>query len=165
MEKVLVSACLLGKPVRYDGNGLPTVSGILASWQLAGRVVSVCPEVDAGMRIPRAPAEIVHGNGAAVWAGTASVVDESGADVSAYFKQGAHIALALCQRHNIKVAVLTEKSPSCGSTVIYDGSFADRKISGAGVTATLLNQHGIHVFSQHQLEDANEMLQQLIVAE
>ena len=164
MEKVLVSACLLGKPVRYDGQGLTAADDILAAWQSAGQVVSVCPEVDAGMSIPRAPAEIVCGEGVDVWSGAAAVMEKTGTDVSDYFKKGARIALALCQKHNIKVAVLTEKSPSCGSKHIYDGSFSNRKISGAGVTATLLTQHGIHVFSQHELTQANMMLQQLACA-
>ncbi len=151
MEKVLVSSCLLGKRVRYDGKSLPASGSILEQWIATGKVISVCPEVDAGMSIPRAPAEISKGDGYGVWGGTAIVVDNAGMDVTAYFKKGAQMALELCKQHNIKVAVLTENSPSCGSSAIYDGSFTGKKIEGVGVTAALLRKNGIKVFSRHDL--------------
>jgi len=163
MEKILVSACLLGRPVRYDGRHLAVKASLLdralTQWQEEGRVVSVCPEVDAGMSIPRAPAEISGGNALGVIAGSAKVVDNEGDDLSAYFIEGASIALALCQKYNVKIAMLTEFSPSCGSSAIYDGRFTDHKIPGAGVTATLLQQHGIKVFSQHELVEASRALE------
>jgi uncharacterized protein YbbK (DUF523 family) len=159
MEKVLISACLLGKRVRYDGNGLSVYDSILEQWKASGRVISICPEVDAGMSIPRAPAEILKGDGCNVWEGTALVVEDAGIEVTEYFKKGAQMALELCKKHNIKVAVLTENSPSCGSSVIYDGSFTNKKIDGVGVTAALLKNNGIAVFSQHNIESANKELQ------
>jgi len=163
MEKILVSACLLGKPVRYDGRHLAVKTSLLdqtlIQWQQEGRVISVCPEVDAGMSIPRAPAEIFGGNGLEVIAGSAKVVSDEEVDVSAYFVEGASIALALCQKHNVKIAMLTEFSPSCGSSSIYDGQFAGQKIPGAGVTTALLQQHGIKVFSQYELAEASRALQ------
>ncbi|RLA38232.1 MAG: DUF523 domain-containing protein [Gammaproteobacteria bacterium] len=158
MEKILISACLLGKKVRYDGKILPVSDNLLERWMAEGRVIAVCPEVDAGMSIPRAPAEITDGTGYDVLAGTAEVLIENGDEVSAIFKKGAQLALALCQQHNIKVAVLTEGSPSCGSSSIYDGSFTRQKITGVGVTVALLKQHGIDVFSQHQLPEADRAL-------
>ncbi|WP_018915912.1 DUF523 domain-containing protein [Vreelandella zhanjiangensis] len=158
MEKVLVSACLLGRKVRYDGHAVSVSESILDQWRAEGRVISVCPEVDAGMSIPRAPAEIFAGDGYGVWAEAAAVVEASGSDVTDYFKKGAQLALALCQKHNIRVAVLTENSPSCGSSAIYDGSFTGRKIAGAGVTAALLRDNGIEVFSQYTIESANNVL-------
>jgi uncharacterized protein YbbK (DUF523 family) len=154
MEKVLISACLLGKRVRYDGNGLSVYDSILEQWKASRRVISICPEVDAGMSIPRAPAEILKGDGCNVWEGTALVVEDAGIEVTEYFKKGAQMALELCKKHNIKVAVLTENSPSCGSSVIYDGSFTSKKIDGVGVTAALLKNNGIAVFSQHSIESA-----------
>lgn len=160
MKKVLISACLLGKRVRYDGNALSISAKILDQWIAAGRVISVCPEVDAGMSIPRAPAEIFEGGGYDVWADTAVVVEDTGMDVTAHFKNGAQIALELCIKHSIKVAVLTENSPSCGSSAIYDGSFTGKKIDGIGVTTALLKENGIEVFSQHNIESANKVLQQ-----
>jgi uncharacterized protein YbbK (DUF523 family) len=159
MEKVLISACLLGKRVWYDGNGLSVYDSILEQWKASGRVISICPEVDAGMSIPRAPAEILKGDGCNVWEGTALVVEDAGIEVTEYFKKGAQMALELCKKHNIKVAVLTENSPSCGSSVIYDGSFTSKKIDGVGVTAALLKNSGIAVFSQHNIESASKELQ------
>jgi len=163
VEKILVSACLLGRPVRYDGRHLAVKASLLnqtlTQWQKEGRVISVCPEVDAGMSIPRAPAEIFGGNGLGVIAGSAKVVSDEGEDLSACFVEGASIALALCQKHSVKVAMLTEFSPSCGSSSIYNGQFAGQKIPGAGVTATLLQQHGIKVFSQYELVEASKALQ------
>ncbi|ATC94145.1 DUF523 domain-containing protein [Pseudoalteromonas tunicata] len=158
MEKVLVSACLLGKKVRYDGKALSTSERILEQWVAAGKVISVCPEVDAGMTIPRSPAEILNGDGLDVWEGTARVIDINGLDESAYFKAGAHIALALCKKYQIRVAVLTENSPSCGSSAIYDGTFTNTKLDGTGVTVALLQKHGIEVFNQHDLDAANHAL-------
>lgn len=163
MEKILVSACLLGKPVRYDGRHLAlkasSLEQTLTQWQEQGRVISVCPEVDAGMSIPRAPAEILDGNGVDVIAGVAKVFSDKGEDVSADFMKGAFIALALCQKHGVKIALLTEHSPSCGSSSIYDGGFVGQKIPGLGVTTALLRQHGIKVFSQHELAEASRALQ------
>ncbi len=158
MEKILISACLLGRTVRYDGKTLPVSDNLLERWMAEGRVISVCPEIDAGMSIPRAPAEITAGTGYDVLAGTAKVLLENGDEVSAYFEKGAQLALALCQKNNIKVAVLTEGSPSCGSSSIYDGSFTRQKIAGVGVTVALLEQHGIKVFNQHQLPEADRAL-------
>lgn len=158
MEKILISACLLGKKVRYDGGTLSVVEGIVQQWRSSGQIVSVCPEVDAGMSIPRPPAEITGGDGYGVLTGSAQVFENTGVDVTSYFKAGARIALDLCRKHNIKVAVLTENSPSCGSTAIYDGQFADEKKAGVGVTAALLKNSGIQVFSQHQIEQANSAL-------
>lgn len=158
MEKVLISACLLGKRVRYDGNALSISEEIIDQWMASGRVISICPEVDAGMSIPRAPAEILEGDGYGVWMGTALVVEDTSIDVTGFFKKGAQRALALCRKYDIKVAVLTENSPSCGSSSIYDGSFTSKKIDGVGVTAALLKKNGIEVFNQHNIESANKKI-------
>lgn len=158
MEKILISACLLGNKVRYDGNAMSLSAKILDEWVSSGRVISVCPEVDAGMSVPRAPAEILGGDGHDVLSGVGVVVDNTGMDVTAYFSKGARAALALCDKHNISVAVLTENSPSCGSSAIYDGRFSNQKINGVGVTTALLRSNGIDVFSQHNIENANKAL-------
>lgn len=161
MEKILVSACLLGRRVRYDGDAKTISSKILSQWQAEGRVVSVCPEVDAGLPTPRLPAEIIAGDGASVLAGSAQVVDHGGENLTEAFLRGASLALQLCQRYAIKVAVLTEHSPSCGSTHIYDGSFSGAKRPGAGVTAVLLRQHGVRVFGQHEIVEAQRVIRAL----
>ena len=159
MNRILLSACLLGDPVRYDGKSKPLQDAALDRLLIQDRVISFCPEVAGGLPVPRAAAEIHAGDGAAVIAKLALVKTQDGTDVSEYFLSGARQALALCRQHDIRVAVLTEASPSCGSSQIYDGSFRRRPIPGSGVTAAMLSQYGIKVFSQHQLSEAFRYLE------
>lgn len=159
MEKLLISACLLGQPVRYDGGAKTLDDPTLERWRRQGRLVAACPEVQAGLSTPRAPAEIQGGGGAGVWDGTARVIARDGEDVSQAFLSGAEQALALCQRHDIRIAILTEASPSCGSSALYDGSFTGHRVPGQGVTAALLERHGVRVFSQFELDQAQRALQ------
>lgn len=161
MSKILVSSCLLGNKVRYNGRDLLCDNELLRGWLLEGRVVSVCPEVSAGLPTPRAPAEIQSGNGEDVLHLQASVIENTGKDVSEQFIAGAEYALSLCQKHQIKVAVLTESSPSCGSDFIYNGKFSNTKIAGVGVTSALLIKNGIRVFNQNSIAEAAEYLQQI----
>ncbi len=162
MQYVLVSACLLGKPVRYDGRAVPAHHAVLAGWLDAGRVVSVCPEVAGGLPIPRPPAEIEPGaDAAAVLAGRARVMAVSGEDATLPFVSGAHEALAAARKQGIRIAVLKEGSPSCGSGYVYDGSFSGVKQPGVGVTARLLADAGLRVFSEHQWQEADACLARL----
>lgn len=159
MNLVLVSACLLGSPVRYDGAHKRSSSAVLQRWVAEGRVVSVCPEVAGGLPVPRAPAEITAGaGGAAVLLGRAKVVDPQATDLSAQFVAGARHALQLALARGIRVAVLKEGSPSCGSGYIYDGTFVGGRVAEQGVTAALLESAGVRVFSETQLEQADEYL-------
>jgi len=158
MKKVLVSACLLGEKVRYDG-GDCRQGGLLPQWQAEGRVIFLCPEVAGGLPTPRPPAEINDGDANAVLRGEKSVLRENGEDVSQAFVEGAEKALALCVSHKIRIAVLKEGSPSCGVNRVNDGRFCKHKISGTGVTTSLLQRHGIMVFSEEQLPEA---LQELV---
>lgn len=155
MEKILISACLLGQPVRYDGLSKPVVSEQLALWQTEGRLVPFCPEVAGGLPTPRPAAEIVQ-TGAGY-----KVLTSDGRDLTAPFVQGAEQALTLCQEHDIRLAIMTENSPSCGSHSIYDGQHRRQIIAGEGLTVALLRQHGIRVFSQHQITQAAACLQAL----
>ena len=143
MKKILVSACLLGQPVRYDGQGKGLSDPRLARWQAQGRLVSVCPELAGGLPVPRAPAERQE----------ARVVTVQGEDVTAAFACGAQAALQLCQAQGIRLALLKEGSPSCGSQQIYDGTFAGQRVAGEGVTAALLRAHGIQVYAETQLAE------------
>lgn len=162
MEAILVSSCLLGNPVRYDGAGKRCDHALLQGWIAQGRVVPFCPEVAGGLPTPRPPAEIRGGSGgASVLAGQSAVIEAGGNDVSAEFIDGARQALALAQRKHIRIAILKEGSPSCGSTYIYDGSFGGQTLAGAGVTADLLREAGIAVFSEDQLAEAATYLAQL----
>lgn len=153
MHKILVSRCLLGHPVRYDG-GASGPFDLLAQWQAEGRVVALCPEVAGGLPTPRPPAEIPGGQGVDVWEGRAPVLTSEGEDVSEAFLEGARQALALVQRHGIRIAVLKANSPSCGNLLTYDGTFSGTKVSGEGVTAALLKRHGVQVFSELELPEA-----------
>lgn len=158
LPRVLVSACLLGQPVRYDGrdSGHPD---LLQRWQAEGRVVPLCPEVAGGLPTPRPPAEIPGGQGAAVLDGQAQVVTVTGLDVSEAFLAGARQALALVREHGIRVAVLKAGSPSCGNRLTYDGTFSGVKVRVEGVTTALLRREGVLVFSELELEDAQRALE------
>lgn len=159
--KILISACLLGRPVRYNGSAKTVQHPALAVWQQAGQLVVICPEVAAGFSTPRAPAEITHGqSGPDVLAHTARVQDTTGADVTAQFLTGARAALALAQDHNCQFAILTDASPSCGSNHIYDGSFKGKKHPGIGVTTALLRAHGVQVFSETEIDQCVHLLNQ-----
>jgi len=160
MKKVLVSACLLGEKVRYDGGDCHQ-GGLLEQWQAEGRVIALCPEVAGGLAIPRPPAEIMNGDSDAVLRGESRIQRESGEDVSHAFVEGAEKALALCVKHNIHLAVLKEGSPSCGVNRVNDGRFCKHKISGMGVTARLLQRHEITVLSEEQLPQALRILAKL----
>ena len=146
-QKVLVSRCLLGHRVRYDG-GASGPYGQLARWQDEGRIIALCPEVAGGLPTPRAPAEIPGGQGLDVLNGKAPVMTSEGEDVTAAFMDGAQQALALVNRHGIRIAILKANSPSCGNVQTYDGSFSGVKVEGQGVTAALLAGAGVQVFSE-----------------
>ncbi|WP_321845592.1 DUF523 domain-containing protein [Paraburkholderia bannensis] len=153
IHKVLVSACLLGSPVRYNGAAKTLAHPLLATWRREGRVVSVCPELMGGFGVPRPAAEIALAkSGAEVLAAGAQVVDASGADVTALFVAGAQAALAVAREHDCRFALLIDGSPSCGSQFIYDGSFSAQRHAGAGVTAALLRAHGIEVFADSEID-------------
>ncbi|HBP49096.1 DUF523 domain-containing protein [Pseudomonas sp. FSL R10-0056] len=155
--KVLVSRCLLGHRVRYDG-GASGPYALLAQWQAEGRVIALCPEVAGGLPTPRAAAEIPGGQGVEVLAGKAAVITTEGEDVTEAFVSGARQALALVERHGIRIAILKANSPSCGNRLTYDGSFRGVKVEGQGVTAALLTRAGVQVFSELELEEAAKAL-------
>ncbi|WP_426236952.1 DUF523 domain-containing protein [Pararhizobium sp. DWP1-1-3] len=152
-EKILVSACLMGHAVRYDGQARPLVHPVLDRWREEGRLVTICPEMSAGMPVPRLPAEIAKGKaGADVLSGAARVLESQGGDVTDGFRQAAENALALARETGCAYALLIDGSPSCGSGFIYDGSFTGRRLAGEGVTAALLRANGIRVFSGKEIE-------------
>ena len=159
MHFVLVSACLLGSPVRYNGAHKRSDNEILQRWLNEGRVVPVCPEVAGGLQVPRPPAEVVAGaGGAKVIAGLAKVMDPHSNDLSAEFVAGANHALQLARSKGIRMAVLKEGSPSCGSGYIYDGTFRGTKLPERGVTTALLEGAGVKVFSEEQFSEAQMFL-------
>ncbi|GII66217.1 hypothetical protein Skr01_63020 [Sphaerisporangium krabiense] len=155
MERILVSACLMGRAVRFDGRAKRLDDALLARWRDEGRLVPFCPEMEGGLPVPRPPAEIEGGaGGAAVLAGQARVLTPAGADVTANFLAGAHAALAVARSMGVRVALLKEGSPSCGSLRVHDGTFRGRVAPGAGVTAALLEAGGVRVFGEDRLAEA-----------
>jgi uncharacterized protein YbbK (DUF523 family) len=160
MQKILLSACLLGHSVRYDG-GAHGPFTLLQQWQQQGRVLVLCPEVAGGLPTPRAPAEIAGGQGAQVLDGLIALYDVEGVDVSPAFIAGARQAEQLVRAHGIQMAVLKARSPSCGNQQTYDGSFSGQLVAGEGVTAAALRRLGVRVFNEQQLVQAADYLQQL----
>ncbi|MGM4980104.1 MULTISPECIES: DUF523 domain-containing protein [Rhizobium] len=151
--KILVSACLMGHAVRYDGRSKPLIHPAIDRWREEGRLVTICPEMSAGMAVPRPPAEIENSAaGEDVLAGTARVMEISGGDVTEGFRQAAENALALARETGCRYALLIDGSPSCGSGFIYDGSFSGGRHPGHGVTAALLQHAGIEVYSDREID-------------
>lgn len=142
-----ISACLTGIACRYDGrsNLVQPLDQLIPQ----GKAIAFCPEVLGGLTTPREPAEIVGGTAEDVWSGKAKVMTVSGEDVTESFKAGARIALEQAEQAHITVAVLKANSPSCGSQMVYDGTFSGNKIIGSGLTATLFRQNGIQVVDEH----------------
>lgn len=140
-ERILVSACLLGQKVRYDGGDsmLETLHLLEDSYEL----IPMCPEVLGGLPVPRPPAEILLGK----------VVTETGRDVTKNFEEGARTVLDFCLKKGIRKAILKSKSPSCGKGRIYDGSFTRTLVIGDGVTTALLQRHGIEVYSENNFTE------------
>jgi uncharacterized protein YbbK (DUF523 family) len=162
MERVLVSACLLGAKVRYHGGDAACDHPILKRWREEDRLVSVCPERDGGLPTPRPPGEIVGaGGGEAVIQRLAVVRTADSSNLSDAFLRGAETALETAKRHGIRLAVLKEGSPSCATSYVYDGTFSGARVPGRGVTAALLESAGVRVFSEASIEAAQEWLQML----
>jgi len=138
--KILISACLLGVRCRYDGasKAHPEIQKLMERHTL----VPVCPEQLGGLSTPRIPAER-QGE---------TVRTREGGDVTEAYCRGGKEALRLCRMFGCEAALLKERSPSCGSGEIYDGSFTGTLTAGDGVTAQLLKAHGIPVYGESQID-------------
>jgi uncharacterized protein YbbK (DUF523 family) len=159
MERVLVSACLLGSRVRYNGSYRLSDHPVLARWHAEGRIVPICPEVAAGFSTPRSPAELRGaGDGGAVLQGRGRVIEQTGNDVTDLYREAGELALDLARQTGCRYAVLTDGSPSCGSSFIYDGSFSGNRITGRGTTTALLEENGIRVFSEDRIDELDHLL-------
>ena len=145
---ILVSSCLAGLEVRY--NGTHCLNNKLSRLVIENKAVTICPELLGGFSTPRNPAEIVGGDGADVLDGRARVIDKSGEDVTEFYVKGAYVTLEKALQLKATIVVLKENSPSCGSSMIYNGEFNGKKITGNGVTSALLKRNGIHVISEKQ---------------
>jgi len=151
----------MGRAVRYDGSDQKCAHPTFEQWQAESRLVPLCPEVQGGLPIPRPPAEVQGGNGEAVLLGASQVLTIAGDDVTRAFAIGAEAALDAARRAGAKVAILKANSPSCGSHHTYDGTFSNHLVPGRGVTAALLEAHGIRVFDETEIEGAAAALQSL----
>ena len=140
--KLLISSCLVGQNVRYDGKNslIDDYEKLNEKYEL----FSFCPEIASGMVVPRLPSEIK---------GIAPLVvhNEFGIDVTDYFIDGAQQALNVCNTNNINIALLKSKSPSCGNIEIYDGTFSKKLIQGQGLTANILLNNNIKVYNENQI--------------
>ena len=154
--KILISSCLLGEDVKYDGtnNSIAYNPSFKFSQKelfmdiiCENEIYSFCPEVSGGLPTPRVPAEIVSRQKPFI------VKNKDGDDVTINFLLGAKNTLELCKSEDIKVALLKSKSPSCGNTHIYDGTFSDSLIEGQGLTAKLLSENEITVFNESQMKE------------
>lgn len=158
---ILVSACLLGQLVRYKGDGC--AQELLTAPEVRKHLVPICPECAGGLPTPRPPAEIQGASGGSgVWHGTAKVINNIGQDVTEAYCAGAQEALQITRTQPITAAILKERSPSCGTHAIYDGSFTGCKLAGQGVAAAALAQAGIPLYSEEELtaELINHLLDQ-----
>lgn len=122
---IVISACLVGEKVRYDGNH--KLDLFYKNLIDEKKAISICPEILGGLQVPREPAEIIGGDGYDVWNDQAKVMTVTGRDVTIQFKEGAKRALSIIKDLNAKTVILKSDSPSCGSTVIYDGTFTGNK--------------------------------------
>ena len=141
-EPLLISACLLGASCKYNGGNNAMPPALLAALEARYRLVPVCPERDGGLPTPRLPSERLG----------ARVLNRAGEDVTEAFRRGAQLALETARREGCRLALLKERSPSCGSGKIYDGSFSGTLIPGDGVAAALLKEHGLAVFGESQIQ-------------
>ena len=139
MEKVLVSRCLLGENCTYrgDSNFCEKVAALSEKYEF----ITVCPEADGGLSIPRDPAERIGDK----------VISKTGKDVTAEYVRGAEIALEKALANNVTFAVMKARSPSCGSGTIYDGTFTGTRVDGDGVAVQLLKKHGIRVITEEEI--------------
>ena len=142
-RKILVSACLLGICCRYDGRGNPNDAVLSLLNRDDITLIPVCPEQLGGLSTPRIPSER-RGE---------RVVNRAGEDVTSQFIRGAEEALRIAKLYGCQVAVLKERSPSCGCGRIYDGTFSGKLTDGDGVTAELLRREGIKVYGESQVSE------------
>lgn len=144
-DKILISSCLLGEKVRYDGGHNLIDDPRLQALVKDRRLVPVCPECEGGLPVPRPPCERDAYSG--------KIMTREGIDQTFAFQKGAEATLDLVRHLGIKVALMKEGSPSCGVYQIHDGTFSKSKMPGNGLTTGLLMTAGVRVFSENQLEE------------
>lgn len=149
--KVLISSCLLGDNVKYSGGNNLTPELVTLLEKYGVETVKICPEYFGGLPTPRAPAEIIEDK----------VISKDGRNVTEEFLIGAEETYKVAKIEEVDFAILKERSPSCGSSFIYDGNFSGKLIQGEGLTAKRLNKENIVVFSEENLEEIEKYLEEL----
>lgn len=137
--KILVSACLLGENCKYNGGN--NYSSAVAEFVKDKKVLTICPEMMAGMGCPRTPIEIVDG----------VVMDRKGNNVDAAMREAVERAMELIRKEEIQCAILQSRSPTCGVNQIYDGSFSGKLVSGSGLFAQALKDAGYRVMDAEDI--------------
>lgn len=152
MIQILVSACLVGENCKWNGgnNKNQAVLDFMKRMEGKAEFHLICPEQMGGLSTPRAAAEIRRSDEA--------VVNTEGRDVTAEYLMGADLALREAKKYGCTCAILKERSPSCGSDGIYDGTFSHTLIEGKGKTAALLAGYGLKVVGESQVEELESEL-------
>lgn len=135
-EKILISACLIGENCRYDGKNC-LIKDLLKLTKYYD-LIPFCPELLGGLKVPRKPCEIKNG----------VVITPNNKDLTERFNDGAYWASSVVKLKKIKLAILKEKSPSCGVHKIYDGTFSSKLIDGSGVTTRALKKLNVEVINE-----------------
>lgn len=145
MEKIIVSACLLGTNCKYNGGN--NLNNELVEFLKSYEIIPICPECFGGLSTPRVPSEIIGDK----------VINKEGHDVTLNYLNGAKQALELAKKHHAKIAILKAKSPSCGEGTIYDGTFTMTLVSGDGITVRLLKENGIKVYTENNYQNIKDL--------
>lgn len=149
-QKILISACLLGENVKYDGtNNDIRDNKFIKELIKQDMFISFCPEVEGGLQTPRIPVEIIENR----------AINKKNEDLTAFFDKGADLACKIVKKYNIKIALMKSRSPSCGSEEIYDGTFTKKLTGGDGISVKTLKSMKIKVFTENQLQELEEYLQ------
>ena len=147
---MIVSACLLGLKTRYDGESRADAAVLDLLRTDGWTPIPVCPEQCGGLPTPRPKAEFRSGDGSLLIDGQGQIVNTLGEDVSTPFLQGADLTVSIARLCRCTVALLKERSPSCGVHQIYrNGEVTE----GVGVTAFCLKKAGLQLFSEEDITD------------
>lgn len=144
--KIMVSACLLGDNVKYNGGN--NKNDELIAFLKDYEVIKVCPEIFGGLSTPRDPSEIINNK----------VFTINRVDITNEFMEGARKTLKIAKENDVKIAILKKNSPSCGSNSIYDGTFSHNIVEGNGITAKLLKENGIIVFDEENYKNIKKII-------
>ena len=148
-QKILISACLLGQNVKYDGNNNSILENLFIKKLLnLNMLLPICPEVEGGLPTPRAPVEIKD----------KKAIDKEGNDKTKNFFLGAQKTCQFALENDVKIAIMKAKSPSCGKGKIYDGTFSKKLIDTSGIVVMALEEIGIEVFSEDDLKKLEKIL-------